>query len=331
MSHIFDALQRSETERAGAGTPAPPAATEILERTERQALAQWGSEEAVRTVNEGTAANPVLRIGKANGAGAAFAASRASRGEPARPEALPEVFAQFRDLEISVPAHSRLVSLTATETSGAEAFRVLGVRLRHLRNERPLKKLLVTSTTPQEGKSTVAANLACTMAAGGQQRILLLDGDLRRPALSGMFDLDQVLGVCEYLRGKNPVTTCIYHLRRPGIWIMPSGAVSANPLELMQSKALPALMEQLTAWFDWIIIDSPPVIPLADTSIWARLADGTLLVTRTGQTKKGYLQKGLELLDPAKLVGALVNSSRNSDESDYYYYKSKSAPAEVSG
>jgi Mrp family chromosome partitioning ATPase len=79
-------------------------------------------------------------------------------------------------------------------------------------------------------------------------------------------------------------------------------------------------MDQLTDWFDWIIIDSPPVLPLADTSVWTRLADGILLVTRQGTTEKQQLQRGLEALEPKKLIGALLNCSRNTAHSDYYYH-----------
>src|SRR2546428_10861317 len=89
-------------------------------------------------------------------------------------------------------------------------------------------------------------------------------------------------------------------------------------MELMQSGRLGELMEQLTDWFDWIIIDSPPVLPLADTSVWARLADGILLVTREGTTKKRLLQRGLQVLEQSKLLGAVLNSSSNTDHSNYY-------------
>jgi Mrp family chromosome partitioning ATPase len=78
-------------------------------------------------------------------------------------------------------------------------------------------------------------------------------------------------------------------------------------------------MDQLTAWFDWIIIDSPPVLPLADTSVWMRLADGILLATRQGSTEKRQLLRGLEAIEPRKLIGALVNSSDNASANDYYY------------
>jgi len=86
----------------------------------------------------------------------------------------------------------------------------------------------------------------------------------------------------------------------------------------MQSGRLSELLNQLSGWFDWIIIDSPPILPLADTSVWARLADGILLVTREGTTKKGMLQRGLQAIEQSKLLGAVVNSSANTDHSNYY-------------
>jgi len=98
------------------------------------------------------------------------------------------------------------------------------------------------------------------------------------------------------LQGERTLAASIYRLEPAGIWFFPAGIAPANPLELLESGKLPALMEQLTAWFDWIIIDSPPVLPLADTSVWTRLADGILLVTRQGTTQKSQLKRGLEAL-----------------------------------
>jgi Mrp family chromosome partitioning ATPase len=87
----------------------------------------------------------------------------------------------------------------------------------------------------------------------------------------------------------------------------------------MQSGRLSELLDQLSGWFDWIIIDSPPVLPLADTSVWARLVDGILLVTREGTTKRRLLQSGLKALEQSKLLGAVVNSSASTDHTNYYY------------
>jgi capsular exopolysaccharide synthesis family protein len=182
-----------------------------------------------------------------------------------------------------------------------------------------LKKVLITSTIPQEGKSMVAGNLACTLALKTQQKILLLEGDLRHPSLSKMFGLGKNSGLSQWLEGECSLAACIYHLKGPDIWILPAGNASSNELQLLQSGRLSVLMDRLTEWFDWIIVDCPPVLPLADTSIWMRLADGILLTTRQGSTEKRQLMRGLEAIEPKKLIGALVNSSDNSVASDYYY------------
>jgi len=111
---------------------------------------------------------------------------------------------------------------------------------------------------------------------------------------------------------------CVYLLEGARLWILPAGSAQSNALELLQSGQLSAVTNQLEEWFDWIIIDSPPVLPLGDTSVWARLADGILLVARQGTTEKRHLLKGIEALEPKKLIGALLNCSQSS--SDYHYY-----------
>jgi capsular exopolysaccharide synthesis family protein len=166
----------------------------------------------------------------------------------------------------------------------------------------------------------VAANLACTLARRKEQRTLLLEGDVRRPALSKMFGLDRIPGICEWLQDDHRQMTNIYYLEGPGFWILPAGSASGNPLELLQSRKLSIVMDQLSTLFDWIVIDSPPVLPLADTSVWSRLADGILLVARQGTTEKRQLQRGLEALDQKKLIGALLNCSQSSALSEHYYY-----------
>ena len=225
----------------------------------------------------------------------------------------------FQSLKVVVPPQNRLVCLTDNESLAAEKFRFLGISLQNLRRERPLKKVLITSTIPQEGKSTVSANLACTLAKRTQQRTLLLEGDVRRPSLSQLFGLGRVSGICECLQGEHSLLTSIYHLEGPGFWFLPAGSAPKHPLELMQSGRLSAAMDQLAAWFDWIIIDSPPVMPLADTSVWMRLADGILLVVRQGITEKGHLKSGLEVLERGKIIGAVLNGSNRPAQTDYYY------------
>jgi protein-tyrosine kinase len=295
MSHIFDALQRSEAEQSGSEAPALSIATELIEAVERK----------TNTERETSVERDVV-------------AERDIAVEIGAGESGPIPFDQLPAMQVVVTPQSRLVCLVDRESIAAEKFRFLGVRLRQLRQNRPLKKILITSSIPQEGKSMVAANLACTLARRQQQKTLLLDGDLRRPALSQMFGLGKHPGLCDWLQDEPGPIRNIYRLEGPGCWFLPAGSSPKNPLELMQSGRLAELMEQLAAWFDWIVIDSPPVLPLGDTSIWTRLADGVLLVTRQGATQKKQLQRGLEAIEPSKLIGALLNSSREAASSDYY-------------
>jgi capsular exopolysaccharide synthesis family protein len=293
-------------------------ATELLRRTESYAASKW------ETAALGEEQDSIE--GEEHGASREFQANRpnitykdviATENWPL--DERTEDAGQFQSLQIAPTPQSRLVCLPDSDSPAMEAFHLLGVRLRHLRTERPLKKVLVTSTIPQEGKSLVAANLACTLALRTQQKIVLLEGDLRRPTQSKVFGIGNHPGICEWLKGEQSLRESIYRLDGAGVWMLPAGSASSNSLELLQSGKLTAMMNQLGAWFDWIIIDSPPVLPLADTSVWTNLADGILLVTRQGTTEKRQLKRGLEALDPQKLIGALMNCSESVARSDYYY------------
>jgi len=237
--------------------------------------------------------------------------------------------ALFPSLCVSPGSDSRLVCLTDTSGLSAEKFRYLGVRLRQLQSGRCLKKLLITSTVSEEGKSMISANLATTLARKKQQRILLLEGDLRRPVLARILGLGELAGLSEWLQGEPGPVSNIYYLEEPGFWFLPAGAPPENPLELMQSGRLSELLDQLPAWFDWIVIDSPPLLPLADTTVWMRLVDGVLLVTRQDTTKRQPLQRGLEMLDRNKLLGVVLNSCTSTEHNDYYSRYSASVQPSV--
>ena len=349
MSNIFDALQRAESESSGTETPRFSLATELLQAAERkmreagagqpqgrvESSSPLSAAELLRTAEQkmrqaDAAESPARGKSPSPGSatemfqsteqkmrGATDQTARAELIEPTSASSTPDNLEHCPVLQVSIPLDSRLVAVGKEESLGAEKFRFLGVRLRQLRQSRPLKKILITSTIPQEGKSTVAANLACTLARRKQQKTLLLEGDLRRPTLAARFGLGRIPGLCEWLSGQTEGIN-LYRLESLGLWVLPAGAAPQNPLELMQSGKLAPLMNQLEAWFDWIVIDSPPVLPLGDASMWSRLADGILLVTRNGTTEKRQLQRGLEAIEKSKLLGALVNSSTNAAHTDYY-------------
>lgn len=321
MSYIFDALQQSAAEQANVDVPSPMLATELLEVTECKTAAA----RALPTTPE----QPPLPIQMPG-----IISELRARLEPAestRTADLPEVaelsatrgavdqFRQFPSLRVLVPPQSRLVCITEKESLAAEKFRFLGVRLRQLQQNRPLKKILITSTIPQEGKSMVAANLACVLAQKTQQKTLLIDGDLRRPTVARLFGIGKVSGLTDWLQGECGPVSSIHHLEDAGLWVLPAGnVVSRNPLELMQPGRLSALIDQLTSWFDWIVIDSPPVLPLADTSVWMRVSDGVLLVARQGTSEREQLKRGIEAIEPSKLLLAVLNCSQTSTDNDYY-------------
>jgi capsular exopolysaccharide synthesis family protein len=276
MSRIFEALQRSESERVEFAFPQPPSVSMLDEEPKAAAEAQ-------------------------------------------APEALPDLqLADFPTVQVAPSEDSRLVALTDKESLGAEKFRFLGVRLRQLQQERSLKKLLITSTLPEEGKSTVTANLAATLARRKQQKVVLVEGDLRRPTQAHLFGGSQPAGLSEWLQSGMRKAGNIYYLEGPGFWLMPAGVPPENPLELMQSGKLAELLDQLVTCFDWVVIDSPPILPLADTSVWSRFADGILLVVRSGRTERQALQRGLSAIDQTRLLGLVINNYTGHDENDYY-------------
>jgi capsular exopolysaccharide synthesis family protein len=307
MSNIFDALQRSQAERRGITASSVPGASELLEIAEQEATEQVAKFISHET-NIGTEAPPEPQL-----------PTTAMRQQFPQEAADVDSLHRFPFIRAVLTPQSRLVSLTAEDTLAAEKFRFVGVRLRQLQASRKLKRVLVTSTIPEEGKSTVAANLACVLARR-TPKTLLVDGDLRRPSLAALFGLGKIPGLCDCLQGESGPMDNIYRLEERGCCILPAGNARSNPLELMQSGRLPALLDQLTSWFDWIVIDSPPVLPLGDTSIWMRLVDGVLLVARQGVSEKQQLKKGLEQIEASKLLGAILNGAANSNHDNYYYH-----------
>jgi capsular exopolysaccharide synthesis family protein len=167
------------------------------------------------------------------------------------------------------------------------------------------------------------------MARKKDQRVLLVDGDLRRPTLAKTFGLGQLSGLSECLKKGTPPRESIYFLEDLGFWFLPAGTQADNALELMQSGGLAEIFKKLSRAFDWIIIDSPPLLPLADTTFWLRIADGTMLVARRGTTEKRQLERGVECLDKITLLGVVLNSSSSADNKNYYQrYGYGSPPSE---
>ena len=319
MSRIFDALQRSGTEQSGVEYPdLVSIVTEVFEapREQRPIPEPAPTLEPVAAL---PAVVPPISVQSIPGEPVADqpANVQTTTTEPFTKEVTGDGPVDFPSLEVSVLPTSRLVFLSEPDSLAAEKFRFLGVRLRQLQQSRPLKKVLVTSTIPEEGKSTVSANLAGVLARR-KQSVLLIEGDLRRPTLAQQFGLGRLAGLGEWLQSGRQTVSNVYRLEGPNFWFMPAGNPPENPLELLQSGRLSYLMRQLADLFDWIIVDSPPLLPLADTTVWSRVTDGTLLVAREGKSEKKQLQRGLEVLKKSDLLGVVLNGCIHPDHKSYY-------------
>jgi len=288
MSHIYEALQRAESERSGKDAGALPES--LMELLGRAAEApEQPTQPPELTAPAATKDSDIGLL---------------SAAQPLLP---------------TPAASARLVCLTDQGSLAAEKFRVLGLRLRMLREKKPLRRIVVTSSLPEEGKTLSAANLALNQSRSRNLKTVLIDGDLRRPSLATRFGLSRSLpGLSECLRGEKQLSEVLYKLDGTNLWFVPAGLPPENPLDLMQSGRITDLLNRLGNLFDWVIIDSPPVIPLADTPFWMRLSDGVLLVAREGVTEKKPLKRVLEIIDPAILIGLVVNSCSSSDHKNYY-------------
>lgn len=218
---------------------------------------------------------------------------------------------------------SRLVALTATRSLAAEKFRLLATRLHFVSSKKKIRSVMVTSSVAGEGKSFVSANLAIAMGRRANERVLLLEGDLRRPSLAQIFGAGPLPGVSEWMVDRSPVTQYLRRVEGTNLWILPAGAAPEHPLEMLQGEAMSELMAQLRGAFDWVIVDAPPILPFADANLWSGLTDGMLLVIRQGVTPRKMLQHGMELLDSPKFLGVVVNESSNIEERYYDRYALK--------
>ena len=250
-----------------------------------------------------------------------FLASSTSAAPPVEQPTTGMPWDQIKSLLPAVREESRVVTLTESNSLGAEKFRLLRTRLRNLRECCPLQKLVVTSAVPNEGKTLVAMNLAVCLAKHTDEKILLLEGDLRKPMLGEHLGIKSLPGVGEWWASVDePVNKFIYRFDDIQLWILPAGSAPEDPVNILQSVRFLELYKHLSTCFDWIIIDAPPLLPMADVSFWSRQADGLLLVVREGTTPKTILQKGLDTLDNPKVIGVVLNDAHQVESSYYHHY-----------
>jgi capsular exopolysaccharide synthesis family protein len=210
-----------------------------------------------------------------------------------------------------------LIAGLSPKSPAAEQYRQLRTRLSHAEGATALRTILITSPQKGEGKSVTAANLALTMAQELHRRVVLVEADLRKPSLQQMLGLPDGMGLAEYLAGACDLRDAMKFLPAHNLTVIPAGVAPGNPAELLGSTAMRRVLDQLRTRFDRVILDTPPVLPLADVAVLAPIVDGTLLVVRAGVTPKPAIENALRAFDSSRLLGVVLNESGL--EQDYLY------------
>jgi capsular exopolysaccharide synthesis family protein len=210
-----------------------------------------------------------------------------------------------------------LVAGLAPKSLAAEQYRQLRTRLSHAEGASNLRTVLITSPQKGEGKSLTSANLALTMAQELQRRVILVDADLRKPSLQTLFGLPPGPGLAEYLVGAAELKDVMRFLPEHNLTVIHAGTAPTNPAELLGSTAMRRLLDQLRSRYDRVLLDTPPVLPLADVAVLAPLVDGSLMVVRAGVTPKPAIENALRAFDSSRLLGIVLNESGM--EQDYRY------------
>ena len=220
-----------------------------------------------------------------------------------------------------------LVTLQDQRSPIAEAYRGLRTNLTFSSLDRPLRTMLITSAGPEEGKSTVLANLAVTEAQAGR-RVIIVDADLRRPRQHELFGISNATGLTTALADEKGLqnlslqATVLQATEVPGLRVLTSGPLPPNPTELLASQRMAALLTALSALSDLVLFDAPPVVVVTDAAILASQVDGVLLVVNANGTRREHAQRAQQLLAKvnARIVGSVLNNAAP-DRSLRPYYR----------
>lgn len=215
----------------------------------------------------------------------------------------------------------QLIAYTEPKSPISEQYRNVRTNIQFAAVDKNLRSFLVTSSNPAEGKTTTTANLAVVFAQQGK-KVLLIDADLRKPAMHTMFRIDNIMGLTSVLSNQNELKNCIRETEMENLDFLPSGAIPPNPAELLGSKRMEELLEKAYEIYDLVIIDTPPVLAVTDAQVLANKCDGIVFVVRSGHTEKEAALKVKGLLETAqgKLLGIVLNAKKQEKGNYYYYY-----------
>lgn len=228
------------------------------------------------------------------------------------------------------PAEARptrmVVAALQPHSVAAEQYRALRTRIAQSENGRSFRALLITSPAQGDGKTITALNLAIAMAQEFHRRVLLVDGDLRHPALHRLLGIPGRPGLSDVLTGTAPLDDALVSIPEYRLTVLPAGNAVDRTTELLGSAEMRRLVDTLRTHFDRIVFDTPPAAPLADVSVLAPLVDGVLLVVRAGRTQRPAIDRAVEDIEPSRMLGLVLNDVEE-PAMDYGYYDAPPPPA----
>ena len=228
---------------------------------------------------------------------------------------------EFPVEEPHLSPENRIVYYASPRSPAADRYRLLRMRLKEHWRTGKLKKLLITGPLAHDGKSTVLLNLATALAERGKRRVLVVEADLHHSSLAEILKLKAWAGLSECLvDAETPPLSAIRRIEPLGWCLLPAGEPRRNPTEILQTSAFGHIMERLSPYFDWILVDSPPVIPLTDPLSLQQHTDATLLVVRAGQTPREAIEQTIALLGQKNIVGVVLNGVEIRNHLYYQYY-----------
>ncbi|UTH00855.1 CpsD/CapB family tyrosine-protein kinase [Macrococcoides canis] len=221
-----------------------------------------------------------------------------------------------------LPKERKLITHLFPKSTISEQYRMIRSNIMFSGIDNEIKKIVITSAAPSAGKSTTAANIAVAYAQAGK-RVLLIDGDLRKPTVQYTFETKNVFGLSNLITDQIKLEQAIQNTIVENLSIMTSGPIPPNPSELLASLRFKELIESLEQYFDFIIIDTPPVLAVTDAVIMSTIVDGTILVTNVETNNKHHLMKAKDglLKSDANILGVVLNNVEKSGKDDYYYYE----------
>lgn len=231
---------------------------------------------------------------------------------------------KVKEIPFSVAPESHLIDLEHLHEMPGEEFRSLRTRLNHMQTQQQIHSVVVTSASPAEGKTFTAVNLALAQAQLAESAVLLADFDLRRPVIHNLFQTARSPGLSDYLLDGVPLEKVIKRIGKTNLHFLPAGSPVKNPLELLNLKQVKTLIDAFPRIFNWIVIDTPPLLFSADANLMSTLTDGTIMVVRIGATTYDNVIRAMQSLCENNVLGIVANGARASElYSKYTYYYSK--------